>query len=67
MNKIPEKQANAATESWSSSLNTSTKICVQNPEVELEPRQTSKIELFAKIVNDLTSKMEFFVALVNVN
>ena len=65
MKKITEKESNAATESRSSSSNSSSKICVQNPEAELEPRQTSKMKLFAKIVGGLTSKMEFFVALVN--
>ena len=65
MNKIPEDETNAAPERGCSSLNSSSKICGQNPEMEFEPRQTSNMELFAKIVNDLTSKMEFFVTLVD--
>ena len=46
-------------------LNNSSKICVQNPEAELEPRLTSEMELFVKIVHGLTHKKDFFETLVN--
>ena len=37
-------------------LNSSSDIYFQNPEAKLEPHQTSKIELFGKIVNGLDLK-----------
>lgn len=53
MNKIPEKQTNAAIESESNSLNSSSKICVQLSEAESEPRKTSTMELFTKSKNSV--------------
>ena len=39
---------NGKVKSWRSSLNSSSKIYIQNLETELEPRQTSVMELFVK-------------------
>ena len=39
---------NGKVKSWRSSLNSSSKIYIQNLETELEPRQTSEMELFVK-------------------
>ena len=56
---------NGKVKSGRSSLNSSSKIYIQNSEKELEPHQTSEMELFVKVVNGLISKMETFVTLVN--
>ena len=56
---------NGKVKSGRSSLNSSSKIYIQNLETELEPRQTCGMELFVKVVNCLISNMESFAALVN--
>ena len=56
---------NGKVKSRRSSLNSSSKTYIQNSETELEPHQTSEMELFVKVVNCLISKMESFVTLVN--
>ena len=56
---------NGKVKSGCSFLNSSSKIYIQNLETELEPRQTSEMEFFVKVVNCLISTMESFVTLVN--
>ena len=42
------KRVNGKVKSWRSSLNSSSEIYIQNLETELEPRETSEMELFVK-------------------